>query len=446
MSSQRIISGFSRMDRKSKLERIVSELSNPVRAAAEIDSYRHNDPDIQKLHDEFSENTVSNFFLPWGIAPNFVVNGKVYLVPMVTEESSVVAAASRSAKFWSSRGGFRAEVTETVKNGQVHFIWKGNYHKLKRHFPLLIERMKQGTRHITSKMESRGGGITNIDLVDGRRHIEDYYQVTADFDTRDSMGANFINSCLEEFATIIKEFFDSSELFELEERNVEILMAILSNYTDRCIVKASVACHAEELVELAGDMDAARFAEKFLKAVKIASFDVRRATTHNKGIFNGIDAVVIATGNDFRAVESAGHAWAARDGSYRSLSEAAITDNIFSMSLTIPMSVGTVGGLTRLHPMAGKSLEVLGNPDARELMGIIASAGLATNFAAVSSLVTKGIQSGHMKMHLSNILNQAGASQDEKDAAINFFKNKKIGFSAVQSFLTGLRETKNQSL
>lgn len=439
MQDKKIISGFSGMDRNEKLSLLLHGLNDPERARSELESYRHGDPLIQKLHDEFSENTITNFFMPYGIAPNFLINGKFYMVPMVTEESSVVAAASRSAKFWSRRGGFNIVVQDTIKNGQLHFIWNGDPAKLKNAFPNLKELLLKRTSHITSNMVKRGGGIRDISLVDKRDQIDGYFQLSADFDTRDSMGANFINSCLEEFGVIIKEFVRDDESFGEEEMEVHVIMAILSNYTGDCLVTAEVNCDAAELKEIAGDMPVPDFTRKFYYAMKMAETDVHRATTHNKGIFNGVDAVVIATGNDFRAVEAAGHAWAAREGRYKSLSTSVHDNGKFSMSLTLPLAVGTVGGLTGLHPLARRSLEILGNPDARELMGIIAAAGLASNFAAVSSLITKGIQAGHMKMHLSNILNHFGAVDKERDAAVEYFSNRKVGFAAVEGFLKDLR-------
>jgi hydroxymethylglutaryl-CoA reductase len=181
------------------------------------------------------------------------------------------------------------------------------------------------------------------------------------------------------------------------------------------------------------------FAQKFARAIRISKIDVTRATTHNKGIFNGIDAVVLATGNDFRAVEACGHAYAARDGQYRGLSDVEIVDGKFRFSLEIPLAIGSVGGLTSLHPMARLSLDMLGRPGAAELMKIVASIGLAQNFAAVRSLVTSGIQKGHMKMHLMNILNHLEASEAEREKAKVYFENEVISFKSVREFIAGLR-------
>jgi hydroxymethylglutaryl-CoA reductase len=182
-------------------------------------------------------------------------------------------------------------------------------------------------------------------------------------------------------------------------------------------------------------MDAEALARRFAMAVRIAQIDPYRATTHNKGIYNGIDAVVLATGNDFRAIEACGHTYACRDGQYRSLSSCELRDNFFHFELKIPLAMGAVGGLTALHPLARKSLEILGNPSAEELMCITAAVGLAQNFAAVRSLITTGIQQGHMKMHLTNILNHLQATEEEAAAAQFHFQRETVSFSAVRSFI-----------
>jgi hydroxymethylglutaryl-CoA reductase len=216
-------------------------------------------------------------------------------------------------------------------------------------------------------------------------------------------------------------------------------MSILSNFTPNCLVKVWVECPIEDLGLIDG-MEPNEFAHKFEKAIKIAHLDPYRATTHNKGIYNGIDSVVLATGNDFRAVEACGHTYASKDGKYRSLSDVSIENGIFKFSLTVPMALGVVGGLTNLHPIVKRSLELLENPSAKELMMIAAAAGLANNFAAVKSLTTSGIQKGHMKMHLINILTQYNATEEEKSAAVKYFENEVVTFSSVRSFLDDWRD------
>ncbi|MBC8146790.1 MAG: hydroxymethylglutaryl-CoA reductase, partial [Bacteroidetes bacterium] len=263
----------------------------------------------------------------------------------------------------------------------------------------------------------------------------------ATFDTIDAMGANFINSCLEDFDISLKKYLRENEKFKGEEKHAEIIMSILSNYTPECLVKCWVECDIDKFVDMDKNMTAEDFVWKFEKAVQVAKSDVHRATTHNKGIFNGIDAIALATGNDFRAIEACGHAYASKDGKYKSLTDIEIKDGKFKYTLTIPLSMGTVGGLTSLHPLAKRSLELLGNPGAKDLMRIAAAAGLANNFGALKSLVTSGIQLGHMKMHLLNILNKFNANEVEKNEAVEYFKSNIVSFNSVEKFLNNFRKT-----
>jgi hydroxymethylglutaryl-CoA reductase len=434
-----VINGFSKLTKEEKLSVVAGFYHDGNTLIRELGSFWHENPEKQRLFEEFSENTITNYFFPYGIAPNMRINGKDYLVPMVIEESSVVAAASSAAKFWAGKGGFHAEVISTEKIGQVHFIWEGDVEKLKAEMPVLKERLIRETEHITRNMRHRGGGILDIELVDMSSEIDNYYQLKGIFDTVDSMGANFINSCLEEFALILRRHLQESEVFEGNEKQCEVIMSILSNYTPECLVKTYVECPVKDFDDCDNNMSGDKFIWKFQKAVEIAEKDKFRATTHNKGIFNGIDAVVLATGNDFRAVEAAGHTYASRQGKYTSLTHMEVKNGIFRYELEIPLALGTVGGLTKLHPLAKISLELLGNPDARELMMIAASVGLANNFGALKSLITKGIQVGHMKMHLFNILNFFHASKAEKEKAVKFFKDKKVSFNSVSDFIQDLR-------
>ncbi len=437
------ISGFSKLSKRGKMKWLVETFfKQPDAVMRELKSYWV-EADQQKVIDGFSENTISNFMLPYGVAPNMIINGRTYVVPMVIEESSVVAAASAGAKFWMTRGGFKTEILGTTKIGQVHFNWYGDPKDLKKLFPKLKERLIKDVQHLTSRMEKRGGGITDIELLDMTDQIDNYYQLKASFETCDSMGANFINSILEEFGRILIAFFKVQEHFSELEKACEIIMAILSNYTPDCIVRTWVQCPVKDLGNFADGMDADTFAKKFSKAIRIAEIDPARATTHNKGIFNGVDSVVLATGNDFRAIEACGHAYASRDGQYSSLSHCELKDGNFRFWLDLPLAVGTIGGLTSLHPIAKRSLELLGNPSAEELMSIIAATGLAQNFAAIRSLVTTGIQHGHMKMHLMNILNHVGANEDECKAAEKHFETEVVSFTGVREFIEDYRNQKN---
>ena len=439
-SRERIKKGFSKLLKEEKLKLIANYFENPGEVVNLLKSYWHPDSKQQQLFDEFSENTITNFYIPYGISPNVTINGKDYIVPMVIEESSVVAAASAAAKFWGERGGFHAEVVDVRKVGQVHFGWSGDKEKLFALFPEIEKRLLANTDAMTEKMRKRGGGILGMQLIDYSAQIPDYYQIRVEFGTGDAMGANFINSILEQFGHSLQDFFAEQQSLPEELRKVEIIMTILSNNTPDCRVKVWVECPVEQLDGIDEHLTGAEYAKKFKKAVDIAHIDIDRATTHNKGIYNGIDAVVIATGNDFRAVEAAGHTFASRNGRYESLSSVTLDDGIFHFELEVPMALGTVGGLTSLHPLAKKTLELLGNPTAKELMMIAATMGLANNFSAVRSLTTKGIQAGHMKMHLNNILNQLKATEEEKKQAREYFKDKTVSFAAVEQFLDSLKK------
>ena len=444
MSDKKSISGFSRLSKRGKIKWIVENFfRDPETVMNELISYWHPAEDQQKVLDGFSENTISNFPMPFGVAPNFKINDRVYLVPMVIEESSVVAAASAAAKFWFSRGGFRAEIIDMKKIGQVHFKWFGPKRKLYEQFEDLKSHLIKNAGEITRNMEERGGGIHDIELIDLTEEDAGYYQLKASFYTCDSMGANFINSVLENFAATLKMYFLTRDEFEQHEKDVQVVMSILSNYTPDNLVRVSVSCPVEALADKKTIIKPHVFAEKFYTAVKIAHIDPFRATTHNKGIYNGIDAVVLATGNDFRAIEACGHTYASRNGKYESLSYCSINDDVFKFWLDLPLAVGTVGGLTNTHPIAKRSLEMLGNPSAEELMMIIATVGLAQNFAAVRSLVTTGIQKGHMKLHLVNILNSLGAGSEESQTVQAYFKDKTVSFSAVREKLEEIRQTKS---
>ena len=434
------ISGFSKLTKEEKINWIAStHFSSTEEATKTIKKYWNSDVELQKLHDEFIENTITNFYLPLGVAPNFLINDKIYTIPFAIEESSVVAAASKSAKYWTTRGGFKTTVINSEKIGQVHFIFKGNSENLITFFNQIKSKFFVQTESITKNMQKRGGGILDIELRDKTAQLKNYYQLHATFETKDSMGANFINSCLEQFAKTLKEEALQSEFLSETEKNIEVVMSILSNYVPNCVVRAEVSCPISDLAEKNIE-NPQEFVEKFIRAVKIAEIEPFRAVTHNKGIMNGIDAVVLATGNDFRAVEAGIHAYASRNGQYSSLSHAKIENDIFTFWLEIPLALGTVGGLTSLHPLVKMSLEMLGKPSAHELMQIVAVAGLAQNFAALRSLTTTGIQQGHMKMHLNNIINQFEATENEKVLIKNHFKENTVSHSAVATFIEDLRK------
>jgi hydroxymethylglutaryl-CoA reductase len=432
-----IISGFSKKSKEEKAQWLAQTFaSDPEKALALFKTYTHPDPQIQEIHDEFIENTLANYYLPFAIAPNFLIDQKVYAIPMVIEESSVVAAASKAAKFWLDKGGFHTGIVGTEKVGHVHLNYYGEGERLFDFFNTHHDAFLKNLQPLSASMEKRGGGIKSLELIDKTAALDGYYHIALTFETKDAMGANFINSCLEQLAQDFR--LRAQKDFNADEAP-EVVMSILSNYVPNCVVRAWVRCPIEHLGY--EGVEGVEFATKFCRAVAIAQAEPYRAVTHNKGIMNGIDAVVIASGNDFRAVEAGVHAYASRDGQYRSLTKAEITpDQELHFELEIPLALGTVGGLTALHPMVKLALDLLDQPSAEELMKITAVAGLAQNFGAVSSLVTTGIQKGHMKMHLLNLLNAEGASTSEKETLVAYFKDKTVSSAAVKEALSQLRQ------
>ncbi len=420
---------FTKLSREEKIQRLlVTDESQKLL----INALNQN-PVISSIVDQLSENTISHFTLPLGIAPNVLINGISYHLPLVTEESSVVAAISKAAKFWYNHGGFQAEVLGTQKKGQVHFFWIGDKSLLLKKTEPLLEFIQLRVNSFTRDMRKRGGGINNIRILDKTNLLNHYFQLDAVFETVDAMGANFINSCLEEMSKALKQFFSCDQ--ELDAELLDVNMAILSNYTPDCLAKVTIKTSCSDLDNYGLGVGISKLSQRLKEAVDIANVSIERAVTHNKGIFNGIDAIALATGNDWRAIEACGHAFASRNGKYGALTKATIFENQFELTLEIPLAVGTVGGITNLHPITKISLEILQNPSAILLMQMMAVAGLAANFSALLALTTSGIQKGHMKMHLTNILIQLNASEAQRNAAEEYFKNKTISYSEVKKFI-----------
>ncbi len=344
------------------------------------------------LCDGFVENAVGSFPLPLGLAVHFVVDGEEVVVPMAIEESSVIAAASNGAKLARAGGGFATEVTEPVTIGQVELRDVPDKHAAEEAVRTHAPRWMAELDALVPSMVARGGGMRAIST----RVVGDRIVAHLHVDTRDAMGANVVNTLAEAAAPWLAEATGGS-----------IGLRILSNLSTERM--ATATCTIPHTAVAEDVMDAMVAANEFALA------DPYRAATHNKGIMNGIDPVLIATGNDWRAVEAGAHAYAARDGTYRGLTRVRKTSQGLEARLTLPMSVGTVGGVTRLHPTARACLAVLGRPDAKRLAGIVASVGLAQNLAALRALATEGIQRGHMSLHARNIAMQAGATGAEVD-------------------------------
>ncbi|HJZ41292.1 MAG TPA: hypothetical protein VJ203_13075 [Bacteroidales bacterium] len=436
MNNKGFINDFSKQTRQEKIRLSAEYTDKPVEFERCLREHLHSDLSVQALYDEFTENAVSNFYLPYSVVPNFLINDRYYMVPMVTDESSVVAAAAKAAKFWAFHGGFRTRIIATNKTGHIHFLWKGSRERLSGFISTIKPGLFDTVLPLTGSMTGRGGGILDIRLNDLSEKMENYHQVEVIFNTVDSMGANFINSCLEMMA----DYF----LYQAADHgladDLEIIMSVLSNYSPGCLVECSVSCPVDELAKADDTISGHDLAGRFEIAVKMAQHDVYRAVTHNKGIYNGIDAVIVATGNDSRAVSAAGHSFAAGDGNYKGLTHATIDGNNFDYRLRLPLPLGTVGGLTRVHPMAKMSMSLLQYPDAGELMAIVAAAGMASNFSSVRALVTSGIQQGHMRLHLTNLLRQLGASDPERNSAIEFFRERTVTHAGVANFLATLRK------
>lgn len=431
------VTGFSKLSKSQKIDWLISNHLNDNATAREtLTQYWNEDQKLQDLHDGFSENTVTNYFFPFGLAPNFLIDSQLVTIPMAIEESSVVAAASKAAKFWLDRGGFKTVIKGTKKVGQVHLMYHGLSSEMDAFYAFAKAELLQSLEQINASMKKRGGGIVSLDLIDKSKNLKGYYQLHATFETKDAMGANFINTTLEQLATTFR--LKASQFDGFSSDVPEVIMSILSNYVPECVVNVSVSCKIDEIGTING-ITGKEFARKFVQAVDIATVEPYRAVTHNKGIMNGIDAVVIATGNDFRAVEAGVHAYAARDGQYRSLTKARIENDTFIFEADFPLALGTVGGLTSLHPLSKLALQILENPSAEYLMKVTAVAGLAQNFAALHSLVTTGIQAGHMKMHLVNMLEQIGATDVEKDLLRQEYTDKTPSFSALRESLLVLR-------
>lgn len=240
-----VISGYSKLTRKQRID-LLHDIVEHSDLHNWLDSWLHADEGHRKTFENLIENFITTFHLPLGLVPNMLINGKHYLVPMVIEESSVIAAASKAAKFWSGLGGFRVEILGTERKGQIHFIWTGSPKWIQKQFPFITEKMREATKHHTQKMQQRGGGITHIGLINKTGEIPGYFQVDVSFETADAMGANFINSCLEEMAGVLK-----NELaIPSDPGTAEIIMSILSNYTPESLVRCTVECNIQSLEKL----------------------------------------------------------------------------------------------------------------------------------------------------------------------------------------------------
>jgi hydroxymethylglutaryl-CoA reductase len=347
------------------------------------------------LADNLIENQISEFELPMGLAQNFVINGKKYLVPMVTEEPSVIAAASNGAKI---AGNFQTVLSERLMRGQIVFYDVEQAD----HLMQTIEENQAGifraAKEAYPSIFKRGGGLRQVSSR--AFEVEGFVSVDFKVDVKDAMGANIVNAILEGVANLFRTWFPEQK----------ILFSILSNYATESLVKVNCEIPVERLSK---GNNGQEVAEKIQAASRFSKVDPYRAATHNKGIMNGINAVVLATGNDTRAVASGIHAYASKGGSYQGLAEWYVKDGLLFGSLELPLPVATVGGAVKVLPKAQAALELLEITEAKELAQVMAAVGLAQNLAALRALVSEGIQQGHMSLQVRALAMTVGAKDEE---------------------------------
>ena len=375
---------------------------------------------------QMSENVLATLALPYSLVPDFLVDGKTYQVPFVTEEPSVVAAASYATKIIKRSGGFETEVHKRQMIGQIALYQVDNVDQAIKDVLRKKKELLEQANQAYPSIVARGGGARDFWL----EQKDDFLIFYLSVDTQEAMGANMLNTMLEALTLPLEDLTGGKSL-----------MAILSNYATDSLVTAR--CVIDYRFLSRDKVEAELLADKMLLASKLAQVDPYRAATHNKGIFNGIDALVLATGNDWRAIEAGAHAYASREGSYSGLSTwNADSDNRqLHGQMTLPMPIATKGGSIGLNPAVAASFDLLGQPQAKDLASLIVSVGLAQNFAALKALVSTGIQAGHMKLQAKSLALQAGAQGEEIAAVANRLTAKKtFNLATAQEILADLRK------
>lgn len=357
--------------------------------------------------DKMVENVIGTYPLPLGLGLNFIINNKEYKVPMAVEEASVIASVSKIAKIVREAGGFIAESSDRLMIGQIQVIGCDDFFEAKQAILENKDQLIEEANAAYPSMKARGGGAKDLDVRILNEDSESPYSkmlvIHVYVDTCDAMGANVINTMVESLAPSVERITEG-----------KVYLRILSNYADRSLAKATCVIPPALLAD--GEFTGEEVRDGIVQAYEFAASDPYRAATHNKGIMNGIDAVVLATGNDWRAVEAGAHAYAARSGQYRSMTTWSVDDqgNLVG-ELELPMSIGIVGGSIRVHPISQLALKILNIDSAAELAQIIVSVGLAQNLGALKALVTEGIQRGHMALHSRSVAIAAGATGDMVD-------------------------------
>ena len=417
--------GFSKKSYQERLEQLQAQaLLSPEKQT----SLEQDEQISVTVADQLSENVVGTFSLPYSLVPEVLVNGQEYTVPYVTEEPSVVAAASYASKIIKRAGGFTAQVHERQMIGQVALYQVANPEQAQEKITGKKAELLELANQAYPSIVKRGGGARDLH-VEQIKGETDFLVVYLHVDTQEAMGANMLNTMLEALKPVLEELSQGQSL-----------MGILSNYATDSLVTASCRIAFRYLSR---QKDHGRkIAEKIALASQFAQSDPYRAATHNKGIFNGIDAILIATGNDWRAIEAGAHAFASRDGRYQGLSRWSLDTDTEELvgEMTLPMPVATKGGSIGLNPRVALSHELLGNPSAKELAQIIVSIGLAQNFAALKALVSTGIQQGHMKLQAKSLALLAGASESEVAPLVDrLIADKTFNLETAQRYLVNLR-------
>lgn len=426
------LSGFYKKSRAERIEALeqMGMLDATFRKAVEENAVL---PD--EMANSMIENQIATYQLPYGVALNFLIDGKEYAVPMAVEEPSVIAAASAAAKLFGQYGGFETAVTERMMIGQAILTNVPDPAAAIATIEEQETKILQAANAAHPSIVRRGGGADSIRIreiaADESIGSPYFLIVHVHVETMEAMGANIVNTMMEAVLPLLEEYSKGTAL-----------MGILSNYATECLVTSTCRIPAAALTK--GTLSGEEVRDRIVLAAQLATVDPYRAVTHNKGIMNGIDAVVLASGNDWRAIEAGAHAYAARSGQYRSLSMWAKAENGDLVgSLTLPLPVGAVGGSISFHPGAQLTHHLLNQPDAETLESIIASVGLAQNFSAIRALVTEGIQKGHMGLHARSLSISSGATGEEIEAVTQELKQQKnMNLATAEEILAALRGKK----
>lgn len=423
-NTDELFQGFSKLSREERFKRL---LALGAITAEDVTFLKNGGIKDLNLADKLIENVIGYFQLPLGVATNFNINGQDYVIPMAVEETSIIAALSKSAKWIRQSGEIKTWIAGDCILGQIQLAKVNNFQEFSRIFDAnrhyLIEK---ANKDVAANMVKRGGGVADLQLRQLQREDgKDMAVIHLTMNSCDAMGANIINQVLEYLKAPIEELTGE-----------EVTMCILSNLNDQKLTTAQVTIRSIDPI----------LGNKLQEASLFAEMDSYRAATHNKGVMNGIDPVLIATGNDWRAVEAGVHAYAAREGRYQAITRWRYKDGVLTGQLTAPIIVGTIGGVTALHPTAKMCLRMMNVASANELSQVIAAVGLVQNLGALKALCTEGIIQGHMKLHIDNLLLAAGANENEmpelKERLQNWLnQHKRISLNNAHDLLAEIRQT-----